>query len=467
MDRTGKTDKIDKIDKTNRTDKTDKTDKKENISSQNISSLFLLLWASLLMVTSFTGSIAAEERQHNMASLSNPASNPKSQANSAFASTPEAVSESGDRLRIFLLTIEPGLPLYTKWGHTALYIHDPSNRQSIVFDYGLFHLDHRFVLRYFRQEPSFMLGTSPFQKHFDRYSRQNRNIYSQEFFLEPAAAARLLERLQTNLQPENRHYNYHNYVDNCTTRVRDLLNEALGNRLQPYFQEQPANINFRRASTNYLLSTPFYWYFLNLLVGPKIDLPINTWEWMFLPDTLMLSLEMYRQAYPFSGIGPIQELVKAPPAPPVNLALRWSLFIGCFLLFVVLFFVLPLLKPEQALWRFVGYLGWFLWNSLSALLGIAIAFLWFIVGWDYCQNNYNILAFSPLALLLLPFGLMLQRAKYANISLFIHAGFVALPLVGSLLLLAGLQQDSLFYMLPALSIQVLIFARLYRSFKMM
>lgn len=382
------------------------------------------------------------------------------------ADSPRSSGQSPERgLRIFLLTMAPGEPLYARWGHTALHIYDTQRGRSIVFDYGLFHFDRWFIFRYLKQEPSFMLGTSLLERNLERYRRQGRGIYSQELLLEAASANRLARKLHINLRPENRRYSYHNYLDNCTTRIRDLASEALGNRLHRHFKGRPANTSFRRASTSYLLSTPLYWYFLNLLVGSAIDAPISSWEWMFLPDTLMRSLEEYRQAHPESGIGPIKEIVKAKTAPSPNLPLRWTFFVVCYLLLVILLFaaplVMPLLRRHSPLSDFASRLGWYLWNSFAGLLGTVIAFLWLIVGWDYCQNNLNILAFSPFALLLLPCGWMLHKARYTRINLYIHAALLLPPLLGTILALIGLQQDSLPYMLPSLAIQALILARIW------
>src|SRR3546814_6436594 len=51
-----------------------------------------------------------------------------------------------------------------------------------------------------------------------------------------------------NLRPENRHYGYDYYIDNCATRVRDALNQALGGALKAQLAARPGGMTYRQQT---------------------------------------------------------------------------------------------------------------------------------------------------------------------------------------------------------------------------
>ena len=59
------------------------------------------------------------------------------------------------------------------------------------------------------------------------YVEQNRSIQVRELNLSPAKRRALAERLSYYVQPEHRSYRYHHYENNCSTKVRDMIDSAL------------------------------------------------------------------------------------------------------------------------------------------------------------------------------------------------------------------------------------------------
>ena len=66
----------------------------------------------------------------------------------------------------------------------------------------------------------------------EQYRRANRSVWVQELEMPPARRLELQRFLEWNERPENRFYHYDYYRDNCSTRVRDALDRALGGRIR-------------------------------------------------------------------------------------------------------------------------------------------------------------------------------------------------------------------------------------------
>ena len=77
------------------------------------------------------------------------------------------------------------------------------------------------------------------------YQYQNRTMVAQALNLTPAQKRELQEFLEWNAQPENREYRYDYYRDNCSTRVRDVLDRVLGGRLRAATEGVPTGTTFR------------------------------------------------------------------------------------------------------------------------------------------------------------------------------------------------------------------------------
>ena len=92
--------------------------------------------------------------------------------------------------------------------------------------------------------------------------------------------------LEWNAQPENCHYLYHYYLDNCSTRVRDAIDRALGGRIAEQFAAAPSDESFRFHTQRLAAPDVFSYLFLMLVWGPTVDRPITQSQQMFVPMRL-------------------------------------------------------------------------------------------------------------------------------------------------------------------------------------
>src|SRR5690606_31625041 len=128
------------------------------------------------------------------------------------------------RTRISLLTCTPGSELYSVFGHSALRVVDSNAVTDIVYNYGTFDFnDPNFYSKFVRGKLNYYLSTEYFRDFVYGYRLEGRGITEQVLLLTAEEKLALKKFLRENLKPENRHYAYDFFLDNCTTRLRDLI----------------------------------------------------------------------------------------------------------------------------------------------------------------------------------------------------------------------------------------------------
>src|SRR5690606_24001953 len=127
-----------------------------------------------------------------------------------------------------------------------------------------------------------------------------------------AQKQRLYQRLAWNLRAENIVYDYDYFFDNCTTRVRDYLDEALGGSIAERSRAFSSN-TFRDEVQSHYASIPLIAFSLDVLMNERIDRRMSQWEQMFLPAQLRDQLNRL-------GLLDRSEVLAqfTPPAPGIN-----------------------------------------------------------------------------------------------------------------------------------------------------
>ena len=144
-------------------------------------------------------------------------------ASPANAQLPNRVSDS---TAVSIVTVMPGNPVYTMFGHTAIRFRDPESGLDASFNYGTFDFDNTFPIRFASGKLDYRLDVTPSEPAFRHYRGEGRTIVEQQLTLTAQHAQRLYELLLVNYRPENRYYRYDFFFDNCSTRIRDILEEA-------------------------------------------------------------------------------------------------------------------------------------------------------------------------------------------------------------------------------------------------
>ena len=194
-----------------------------------------------------------------------------------------AIAADFSKARISLLTAAPGEELFTAWGHSAIRIKIDSMNYDAVYNYGMFAFDQpNFYINFARGRMHYYLGKTSYERFMAQYMYENRTVREQVFELDSVKTVFLVQFLENNYQPENRYYWYHFFLDNCATRIRDLIQQTYGSMVHPAeSQDAPT---YRDLIHLYLKDHPWGRFGIDIALGLPTDQKTGTFEQMFLPD---------------------------------------------------------------------------------------------------------------------------------------------------------------------------------------
>lgn len=301
----------------------------------------------------------------------------------------------------WLVTYGPGAEVWERFGHNALWLIDEEAGLDHTFSFGYFEMDRAGfytdfamgIMRYFG-------SASSSSREFEFYRGRDRSISAQKLDLTPAQVRWLHRLLNEAIFPVPQYYDYDYYFANCSTWLRDLLDEVTGGELQEFMTRQPAGQNFREHTSRLNVQRPWLHTGLMLLLGPEIDRERTAWEEAFLPEALaywvgelaMQGRPMVRETRLIHG--------SSTHRPPAQARILWwfYLLLGLGLSAVVL---LPL-------WRRPGFWALFPWRlavTVYGLSGVLIVLMWLATAHYPVAGNLMLFIVHPLWLmLLLPAG---------------------------------------------------------------
>ncbi|HET8819597.1 MAG TPA: DUF4105 domain-containing protein [Xanthomonadaceae bacterium] len=312
-------------------------------------------------------------------------------------------------IRIGIATMAPGEIFWERFGHNAIVVDDPARGVPLSYNFGFFDLtEPGFVGRFVQGDMQYMLAVLPFEQDLAYYRETGRGVSIQWLDLPPARARALAESLAINALPENARYSYDYFTDNCSTRVRDALDEALGGLLHERLAS-PATIDGNTwRSEAVRLASPAGWMWLgfDLGLGPRADVPLTAWQEAFVPMRLADSLRGVRLADGRPLVRAEKVLLPHRLTPEPAFAARpwWPWALGGMLVAVAIV-GLGRWKP-----RVLAGLALSFW-LLCGLLGALMLFLWCCTshwsGWE----NRNLLVYGPLCLLAIPGAWRIARGR--------------------------------------------------------
>lgn len=306
-----------------------------------------------------------------------------------FLSVPTGKAQPVDcGIRISLLTCSPGEDLYATFGHSAIRVIDSSRNLDVVFNYGTFNFDEQnFYLKFTRGKLQFSISADYFNSFVYSYQLENRSITEQLLNLTCEEKQSLVAYLDWNMLPANRYYKYDFTFDNCTTRLRDLLDTATNNQLV-YDTILSKPITFRNAIHDYLNRNNKSWSKLgiDILLGSRLDRKMTNKESSFLPDNLMQAFDSAKlRDAPL--VGEKEVILKNKFVPLISDNVTNPLFLFSCLFVLIAFLSFSHNKRIEKVLKSLDGVLFF----INGLLGILLIFMW--VGTDHfmTKDNYNLL----------------------------------------------------------------------------
>ncbi len=210
----------------------------------------------------------------------------------AFALVPARARAATGEPEISLLTLGPGDSLVSMFGHDALLV-EREGSPPLVYNFGMYTEDSITVPRILSGHLRYFLWVESYAHTLAQYRGEGRTILVQHLALPAASAAELVRALAVNARPENAAYRYDFAYDNCTTRVRDALDRALGGALRRALPEQSGR-TFRDHALRLTADDPLYFLAFDLGLGRLADRPLSGWDDAYLPDTLAAAVRGVR-----------------------------------------------------------------------------------------------------------------------------------------------------------------------------
>jgi hypothetical protein len=344
-------------------------------------------------------------------------------------------------LTVYLMTMGPGKYVWERFGHNALWIHDPVHGTDQTYNYGLFDFHQQsFLLRFVQGRMWYWMQGFPAQSYVESYRRANRSVWVQELDIAPEQRRELQAFLQWNEQPEHRFYHYDYYRDNCSTRVRDALDRVLGGSLQEQTAGRMTNRSYRFHTQRLTTNDPPIYTGLLLALGQPVDRPISAWQEMFLPLAMK---EWVRTIHVTGADGRQHPLVKSertlfdstepvPPARPPSWLLMY-LIGGVAIGGSTLALSSAVGRNRAARWGFL-LIVW-IWSLASGMAGLILVGLWGFTDHTAAYHNENVLQADLLSLLLIWWvtRALLGGRAWGRAAVVLAAVIAAVSLLGLLL----------------------------------
>jgi uncharacterized protein DUF4105 len=146
---------------------------------------------------------------------------------------PEVMKLYEDKPVIELVTMGVGSLIWERHGHIALCVHYEDRTQDACYNYGIgdFHHPIGMAWGFFRGTGSFWVGKSSVAEMLSIYQYADRTIWVQPLPLTHEEKQKVIAKLEHDIQEPYKYYAYDHFWDNCTTRVRDILDAATGGKL--------------------------------------------------------------------------------------------------------------------------------------------------------------------------------------------------------------------------------------------
>jgi hypothetical protein len=335
-------------------------------------------------------------------------------------------SQSAQDTTIYLLTCSPGTATYSIYGHSALRVVISHSQTDEVFNWGVFDFNTpNFAWKFAIGKLNYLLGVYPYDRFMEEYFIDKRSVYSQKINLDASEKRILLGLMQTNLQPENRSYRYDFFYDDCSTRIRDLIEKAVGSKLIYPPDEINQIHTFREMVGEYQKNYPWLKMGVDLIMGTPGEAKASFRDRMFLPMDLKNNLTQAvlnhdRKMIPLlSSAETILEF-----DPPV---VKSRFYTSPIFIFMLLFILIVFLSAVYLRGRLINILD-LLFFSVFSLLSVLMIFFNFFTDHQQMKLNINIIWFNPFIIICL-FCLIFRRAGEIWFRIVFFLSVIYLPLI--------------------------------------
>jgi len=339
------------------------------------------------------------------------------------------ISQEPPKAAIYLLTCGPGTEIYSVYGHSALRIVIPEKGTDLVYNWGVFDFDTpHFGWKFAKGRLDYMLGVSTYNGFLKDYFQEQRWVISQKLNVEAEETEKLFSLIADNLKPENIKYRYDFLYDNCSTRIRDLIEKAVGENLI-YPPERPAKElkSFRFLTGECEKGYPWNKLGIDLLMGSPTDKKASFRDRMFLPIDLkngLSELVIRRNGKMIPLLtDPVTVVDFESPVLKEKLFTAPAFIFSAILILLIIFTGLVRKKTSNTILDIVIFL-------VFSILAILMIFFNFFSEHNQLKWNLNIIWLNPFILVCLVCLLSGRNGmNWFRLVFFLSALFLALLIV--------------------------------------
>lgn len=343
-------------------------------------------------------------------------------------------SDYFDDITVSIITASKDDPIYSWFGHAAILVESASG-PSYMYDYGRFSFGPDFYANFAMGRLWYKCCKVFAFSQLNDMKLSRRTITKTVLNLTNEQKEAVIDFLDINASSAHDTYLYHHYRDNCSTRLRDIVNKITDGDFEQWAKSQKG-LTYRQSTSRILHNNLLWQWLLDFLQSGNIDGENTRWEDMFLPSELSEALAEYNNTIvgeqsllaDFSGIDTRPVDFEEPQS-----YIGFTLIIGIAIALIAL-----ILKRDFP--KAYGVFCFILVFVLG-LLGSLLFFMGFFTSHDVTWNNWNLLFINPLLLIISFFQIKSQKhSKLIKIFYRIILVLMIVNIVGK-------------YVLPALFIQ--------------
>lgn len=287
---------------------------------------------------------------------------------------------------ISTITIGSGNYLYDSFGHNAFRVHDKKQHIDVIYNYGSFDFDTpNFYLKFAQGKLPYKIQRGNFDDFLNLYIQENRWVKEQLLNITYVEKQKLFNYLENNLKPENKYYNYDFFYDNCATKIRDVIEDAIDRKV--IFNESHI---IKKSTFRQLIQQNLNWNSwgslgIDIALGSVIDVDATPREHMFLPNYIYLAFEN-------ATLNDSQPLVTStknlyqPTKNKQKLSITSPVIMfGTIGLFIFTITYLDIKKQKRSKWLDATIF------LITGIIGVILVLLWFATNHSATAYNYNLL----------------------------------------------------------------------------
>ena len=307
---------------------------------------------------------------------------------------------------ISVLTMGPGSSLSDSFGHSAIRVQDKSKNYDLVFNYGVYDFnDPNFYSNFIKGYLNYSLGVSYYKDFKSSYISNNRSIKEQVLLLPDVLNKKIADRLIFNSKPENKNYRYDYFSNNCSTIIKDIIDESLidYDYENDYIVENKGKNTYRNLIYENINKNSWGSLGIDICLGSYIDQEIDVKKNTFLPEYLFeyLNSSYYKHPDLSNKIKLVKKnnFINYENKEFQNLNSN-NLFYSPLFIFIIISSFLLFLSLRD-LNNKVIHLILQSTHIITSAIGFLLLFLWFFTDHFTSAYNYNLLWANPLNIILI------------------------------------------------------------------